>query len=89
MAPAKRKLTRKFVSRVKNKRKNTCCENYEKVDTTTYKCVGKRSQKILLDGIIIKEKALEFANDNIDDLDCPPPLTRPPKGDIEESLDKL
>ena len=28
-------------------------------------------------------------NDNIDDLDCPPPLTRPPKGDIEQALDKL
>ena len=27
--------------------------------------------------------------DNIDDLDCPPPLTRPSKGDIEETLDKL
>ena len=28
-------------------------------------------------------------NDNIDGLDCPPPLTRPSKGDIEEALDKL
>ena len=28
-------------------------------------------------------------NDNIDDLDCPPPLTRLPKGDIKEALDKL
>ena len=28
-------------------------------------------------------------NDNIDDLDCPPPLTRPSKGDIKEALDKL
>ena len=28
-------------------------------------------------------------NDNIDDLGCPPPLTRPSKGDIEEALDKL
>ena len=28
-------------------------------------------------------------NDNIDDLDCLPPLTRPFKGDIEEALDKL
>ena len=28
-------------------------------------------------------------NDNIDDLDCPPPLPRPSKGDIEEALDKL
>ena len=28
-------------------------------------------------------------NDNIDDLDCPPPLKRPSKGDIEEALDKL
>ena len=28
-------------------------------------------------------------NDNIGDLDCPPPLTRPSMGDIEEALDKL
>ena len=28
-------------------------------------------------------------NDNVDDLDYPPPLTRPSKGDIEEALDKL
>ena len=28
-------------------------------------------------------------NDNIDDLDCPPPLTQPSQGDIEEALDKL
>ena len=28
-------------------------------------------------------------NYNIDDLDCPPPITRPSKGNIEEALDKL
>ena len=28
-------------------------------------------------------------SDNIDDLDCPPPLTRPSKRDIEEAMDKL
>ena len=28
-------------------------------------------------------------NDNIDDLDCPPPLTRLVKEDIEEALDKV
>ena len=28
-------------------------------------------------------------NDDIDDLDCPPPLKRLSKGDIEEALDKL
>ena len=28
-------------------------------------------------------------NDNTDDLDCPPPLTRLSKGDIEKALDKL
>ena len=28
-------------------------------------------------------------NDNIDGLDWPPPLTRPPKGGIEEALDKV
>ena len=30
-----------------------------------------------------------YLNDNIDDLDCPSPLTRPSKGDIEEALNKL
>ena len=43
-------------------RKNTRCGNYEKVDKRIYNWfVGKRSQKILIHGIIIKEKALEFA----------------------------
>ena len=28
-------------------------------------------------------------NNNVDDLDCPPPLTRPSKWGIEEALDKL
>ena len=43
-------------------RKNTRCGNYEKVDKAIYNWfVGKRSQKIPIDGIIIKEKALELA----------------------------
>ena len=43
-------------------RKNTRYGNYEKVDKAIYNWfVGKRSQKIPIDGIIIKEKALEFA----------------------------
>ena len=42
--------------------KNTCCGNYEKVDKAIYNWfVGKRSQKIPIDGTIIKEKALELA----------------------------
>ena len=42
-------------------RKNKRCGNYEKVDKTIYNWfVGKRCRKILIDGIIIKEKALEF-----------------------------
>ena len=45
-------------------RKNTRCGNYEKVDKAIYNWfVGKRSQKIPIDGIIIKEKALELAKD--------------------------
>ena len=28
-------------------------------------------------------------NDNVDDLNCPPTVTRPSKGDIQENLDKL
>ena len=43
-------------------RRNTLCENYENVDKTIYNWfVGKGSQKIPIDDIIIKEKALEFA----------------------------
>ena len=43
-------------------RKNTRYGNYEKVDKAIYNWfVGKRSQKIPIDGIIIKEKVLEFA----------------------------
>ena len=42
--------------------KNTRCGNHEKVDKVIYYWfVGKRSPKIPIDGIIIKEKALEFA----------------------------
>ena len=43
-------------------RKNTRCGNYEKVDKAIYNwSVRKRSQKLPIDDIIIKEKALEFA----------------------------
>ena len=43
-------------------RKNTRCGKCGKVDKAIYNWfVGKRSQKIPVDGIIIKEKALEFA----------------------------
>ena len=42
--------------------KNACCRNYVKIDKAIYNwLVGKRSQKISIDGIIIKEKALECA----------------------------
>ena len=42
--------------------KNTRCGYYEKVDKAIYNWfVGKRSQKLPIDGIILKEKALEFA----------------------------
>ena len=36
-----------------------------------------------------KRYLIDDLNDNIDDLDCLPPLTWPSKGDIEEVLDKL
>ena len=39
------------------------CGNYEKVDKAIYNWfVRKRNQKLPIDGIIIKEKVLEFAN---------------------------
>ena len=42
--------------------KNTHYGNFENVDKGMYNWfVGKRTQKIPIDGIIIKEKALEFA----------------------------
>ena len=43
-------------------RKNARCRNYKNIDKAIYNwLVGKRSQKISIDGIIIKEKALECA----------------------------
>ena len=59
----KHKLTASLEKKGMNSsRKNTRCGNYEKVDKAIYNWfVGKRSQKIPIDGIIIKEKALEFA----------------------------
>ena len=48
--------------------------------------------KILLQSTVFHETLFRHDNNlnhNIDDLDCPPPLTRPSKGDIEEVLDKL
>ena len=45
-----------------SRKKKTRCGNYEKVDKAIYTWfVGKRSQKIPTDGIILKKKALEFA----------------------------
>ena len=42
--------------------KNTRCGNYKKADKAIYnRFVRKRSKKIPLDGIIIKEKAFGFA----------------------------
>ena len=41
-------------------RKNTRCGNYERVDKTTCNWfIDKRNQEIPIDGVIIKEKALD------------------------------
>ena len=43
-------------------RKNTRCENCEKIDKMIYVWfIDKKSQEIPIDGVIINEKALEFA----------------------------
>ena len=43
-------------------RKNTHCENYEKVDKTIENWpINQRRQEIPINGVIIKEKVLEFA----------------------------
>ena len=43
-------------------RKNTHCENYEKINKMIYIWfINKKSQEIPIDGVIINEKALEFA----------------------------
>ena len=48
--------------RINSSRKNTLCGDYEKLNQAIYNWfVRKRSQKIPIDGIIIKEKALGFA----------------------------
>ena len=59
----KHKLTASLEKKGMNSsRKNNRYGNYEKVDKAICNwLVGKRSQKLALDGIIIKEKALEFA----------------------------
>ena len=58
----KHKLIASLVKKGTNSsRKNTRCGNYEKEDKAIYNWfVGKRSQKIPVDRIIIKEKTLEF-----------------------------
>ena len=43
-------------------RKNTGCGSYDQIDKAVFhRFVGKRSQKVLIDEIIPKEKAAEFA----------------------------
>ena len=42
--------------------KSTRCGSYDQIDTAVfYWFVGKRSQKVPIDGIILQEKDLEFA----------------------------
>ena len=59
----KHKLTASLEKKGMNSsEKNTRCGNYEKVDKAIYNWfVRKRSRKIPIYGIIIKEKALKFA----------------------------
>ena len=43
-------------------RKSTRCGSYDQIDKAVFHVfVGKRSQKVPIDGIILKEKDLEFA----------------------------
>ena len=42
-------------------RKSTRCGSYDQIDKAVFhRLVGKRSRKVPIDGIILKEKALEF-----------------------------
>ena len=43
-------------------RKSTRCESYDQLDKAVFHWfVGKQSQKVPVDGIMLKEKALDFA----------------------------
>ena len=43
-------------------RKSTRCGSYDQIDKAVFQWfVGKRSQKILIGGIILKENVVEFA----------------------------
>ena len=56
----KHKLTTSLEKKgMSSSRKSTRCGSYDQTDFHWF--VGKRSQKIPIDGIILKEKALEFA----------------------------
>ena len=59
----KHKLTTSLEKKgMSSSRKSTGCGNYDQIDKAAFHWfVGKRSQKVPIDGIILKEKALEFA----------------------------
>ena len=59
----KHKLTTSLEKkRMSSSRKNTGCGSYHQIDKAVFhRFVGKRSQKVLIDEIILKEKAAEFA----------------------------
>ena len=59
----KHKLTTSLEKKgMSSSRKITPCESYAQIDKAVFHWfVGKRSQKVPVDGIILKEKALEFA----------------------------
>ena len=59
----KHKLTTSLEKKgMSSSRKSTSCGSYDQIDKAVFHWfVGKRSQKVPIDGIILKQKALEFA----------------------------
>ena len=59
----KHKLTTSLEKKgMSSSRKSTRCESYDQIDKAVFHWfVGKRNQKLPIDGIILKEKALEIA----------------------------
>ena len=61
-AKNKHKLTTSLEKNVFFTKKNIRCGSYDQIDKVVFhRFVGKRGQKIPNDGILLKEKALEFA----------------------------
>ena len=58
---------------------------------TSASCMGDADilAEVIRPGSIEDEDDNNDNHDDLNDIDCPPPLTWPSKGDIEEALDKL